>query len=188
MGFGKAFALSLIIYIALNFVFGMLVYLLGAGIDQYFNLLTSDPMFFIFSLFAPVLFLPGDIWVGTTSTGIVGLISDLMGGGTGMLDLLMAVLAGIIPALLAAIIAGRTAESKGAAFGAWLLTAIISAVVTLVFLGFLSADSTNLAPLWFSYTIIYGSEIIVYIVIILAGLVSGIFYGAFAAVSASEGF
>jgi hypothetical protein len=184
MGFGKAFALALIIYIALNFVFGMLVYLLGAGIDQYFNLLTSDPMYFIYSLFAPIIVLPGLIW----STGIVGLISDVMSGGTNMLTLLMALLAGLVPGLLAAIIAGRTAESKGAAFGAWLLTAIISAVVALVFVGFLKTDSAQLQLIWLGLSLLYGDDILIYIALILSGLVNGIFYGAFAAVSASEGF
>ena len=54
MGFGKAFALSLIIYIALNFVFGMLAALLGTGIDVYFNNLTSAFLITSIGAFLPV--------------------------------------------------------------------------------------------------------------------------------------
>lgn len=166
MGFGKAFGLSLIIYIALNFVFGMLIALLGTGIDLYFAALASAPMTFVASLFNPILYLPGEAWI---TNGIMPLVL----GTSDLITTLMVLLAAIIPPLLAAIIAGRTGEGKGSAFGAWFLTAIICSVILLVLGmvdGSLTLDLTSILAL------------------ILPAVINGIFYGAFAAVSASEGF
>jgi len=167
MGFGKAFGLGLLIYVALNFVFALIGALLANQIDVYFGLITTDPMTFISSLFAPILILPGIAWLTT------GILAILAATPDAMLLALMVMIGLIVPPILAAIIAGRTGESKGAAFGAWFLIAIICAVVPLV-LGIIAGSLSV--------------DVIIIITFILSGVINGIFYGAIAALSASEGF
>ncbi len=167
MGFGKAFGLGFLIYVALNFVFALIGALLLNQIDVYFGLITTNPMGFISSLFAPILVLPGDAWL------TLGILAVLAAAPDAILLALIVMIGLIIPPILAAIIAGRTGGGKGAAFGAWFLIAIISAVVPLI-LGII------VGTLLVDVTII--------LTYILSGVINGLLYGAIAALSASEGF
>lgn len=167
MGFGKAFGLGFLIYVALNFVFALIVALLAGTIDLYFSGITTYPLVFISSLFAPILILPGDAWL------TLGILAVLSAPAAGMLLALIIMIGLIVPPILAAIIAGRTGGGKGAAFGAWFLIAIICATVPLVLgiiAGTLLVDVTTI------------------LTFILSGVINGLFYGAIAALSASEGF
>ncbi len=167
MGFGKAFGLGFLIYVALNFVFALVGALLANVIDLYFSGITTDPMGFISSLFAPILVLPREAWLDSGILAVLGAAPDAM------LLALIVMIGLIVPPILAAIIAGRTGGGKGAAFGAWFLIAIISAAVPLVLgiiAGSLSVDITTI------------------ITYVLSGVINGLFYGAIAALSASEGF
>ncbi len=167
MGFGKAFGLGFLIYVALNFVFALIGALLLNQIDVYFGLITTNPMGFISSLFAPILVLPGDAWL------TLGILAVLAAAPDAILLALIVMIGLIIPPILAAIIAGRTGGGKGAAFGAWFLIAIISAVVPLI-LGII------VGTLLVDVTII--------LTYILSGVINGLLYGAIAALSASEDF
>ena len=167
MGFGKAFGLGFLIYVALNFVFALIGALLLDQIAAYFTGITTDPMGFISSLFIPILVLPGDAWL------TLGIIAVLTAPAAGMLLALIVMIGLIVPPILAAIIAGRTGGGKGAAFGAWFLIAIISAAVPLV-LGIIAG------------TLLI--DVIIILTYILSGVINGLFYGAIAALSASEGF
>ncbi len=167
MGFGKAFGLGLLIYVALNFVFALIVALLLNQIDTYFGLITTDPMAFISGLFAPILILPGTAWL------TLGILAILAATPDAMIVALIVMIGLIVPPILAAIIAGRTGEGKGAAFGAWFLIAIICAVVPLI-LGIIGGSLSV--------------EVVTILVYILSGVINGLFYGAIAALSASEGF
>jgi len=167
MGFGKAFGLGFLIYVALNFVFALIVALLLDQIAAYFTGITTYPLVFISSLFAPILILPGDAWL------TLGILAVLAAPAAGMLQALIIMIGLIVPPILAAIIAGRTGGGKGAAFGAWFLIAIICATVPLV-LGII------VGTLLIDVTII--------LTFILSGVINGLLYGAIAALSASEGF
>jgi hypothetical protein len=183
MGFGKAFILGLVIYIALNFVFQLIGALLLGTLATYFGFLTTDPLYFIYGLFAPIVVVPG--------VSFIYYLALVMEGGALMLAYLVAMLGLILPALLAAIIAGRLGGGKGASFGAWFLIAIICTVVTLVFviIGSAGIDASILAfatrwqtpsgPL---------AGITLWLGIVMAGIVSAFFYGAFALLTSSEGF
>lgn len=167
MGFGKAFGLGLVIYVALNFVFALIIALVAGLIDAYFTAIAADILAFIGSLFSPILILPGQAWLTS------GILAVLAAPATTMLVVLLTMIGFIVPPLLAAIIAGRTGEGKTNAFGAWFLVAIISAVVPMV-LGIIAAAITVDLPTILTF--------------ILSGVINGFFYGAFAALTASEGF
>ena len=197
MGFGKAFGLGFLIYVALNFVFALIVALLAGTIDLYFSGIITYPMVFISSLFIPILVLPGDAWLTLGIIAIknqapnaaplpppilvlpgdawltLGIIAVLTAPAAGMLLALIVMIGLIVPPILAAIIAGRTGGGKGAAFGAWFLIAIISAAVPLV-LGIIAGTLSV--------------DVIVILTFILSGVINGLLYGAIAALSASEGF
>ncbi len=167
MGFGKAFGLGLIIYVALNFVFALITALVGGTIDAYFATITTNPLTFIGSLFSPILILPGEAWLTS------GILAVLAAPPATMLVVLLTMIGYIVPPLLAAVIAGRTGEGKTNAFVAWFLIAIICAVIVLV-LGIVAATLT--------------ADMTTILTLVLSGVINGFFYGAFAALSASEGF
>jgi len=166
MGFGKAFGLGLIIYVALNFVFALIVALVAGTIDIYFGSISADPLAFISSLFAPILILPGVAWLG-------GILGVLAAPAAIMLVVLLAMIGAIVPPLLAAVIAGRTGEGKINAFAAWFLIAIVCVVIVLV-LGLIATTLT--------------ADVTTILTLVLSGVINGFFYGAFAALTASEGF
>jgi hypothetical protein len=157
MGFGKAFAIGLIIFMALTFVFALIVAALNEaiGIGNFFSTLVNP-----LSNLGGALF--GSVALGPETT----LMALMLALAMGALDLTvtLALLSPLIVMLIAAIITGRLAEGKGAAFGAWLLICIIASVVLLVF------------------AIIGGAAISVLgiIMALTPAIINGIFYGCFA--------
>lgn len=177
MGFGKAFGIGLVVFIGINFGLALIAFAIGTGnIMGFFDLLT-DMGALSSILFTPVMFPPGDVWLGLMSIlmGDIGWISvsaiyaELVYSGGSMI----ALIGFIVAPLLAALIAGKMAEGKGAAFGASLMIFIISAVIIMV-LGMISG----------AMTLELGS---ILSLIIIAALV-GIFYGCFALLTAGSEF
>jgi hypothetical protein len=161
MGFGKAFGFSLLAYIGLNFLFVIIAYTINGALNTLFSDITADYYILVLILCGPIVNFPG-IVITDIYLGIVGpLVPDAL-----ILDV-----GYFVSPFIAAIVAGRVGEKKGASFGGWFLTAIISAVAIgiLVFL----------SPLTLGY---YGlpTDITVLVPAIIGGVTTGIFYGAFA--------
>ncbi|MHA2269377.1 MAG: hypothetical protein ACXAB8_16380, partial [Promethearchaeota archaeon] len=121
MSFGKSFLLSLVAFVGLNFIFTILYYSLGAGFGALMSEIQTAPLMILYYLFGSIASVPSNIlgWVllEPFSTGV-------------MTNLIMG-LGFLVAPLIAAILAGKLAESKFQGFSGWLLTVIISTVAVI---------------------------------------------------------
>ncbi len=167
MGFGKSFLLSLVAFVGLNFIFTILNYILGSGFNALINEIQTAPLMIIYYLFGSIASIPSTIlnWV----------IVDPLFNST-MTNLVMG-LGFLVAPLIAAILAGRLAESKSQGFLGWLLTAIISTVAVIIgIIPNLSATFVNKLNLIYGWS---GFEVIL-IYLVISCIVNIIFYGFFA--------
>ncbi len=153
MSFGKSFGISIALFIGLSFAFTILIELVNGTIGAFFGTILNLTVLGS-ALFGPIAMLPGSVWLGLINIFISGPI---------LLGTILLYAGYIVAPLLAAILAGNFADSKGEAFGSWFLTTIIAAVGYMVLL------------------IIGGSFTIALIItIIVLGVINGFFYGCFA--------
>ena len=171
MGFGKTFSLSLVAFIALNFIFSIIYLALGPGFDELLNRFNPNsadyaPIMIIYYLFGSIASVPSTIlnWV---------IILPIF--PPNIIDFLIIGVGFLIAPLIAAILAGKFAESKFQGFAGWLLTAVISSVAVIIGV-FLSP--TFVLTLTNSYGWIGFELILIYLAI--SCLVNIIFYGFFA--------
>ncbi|MFX0027744.1 MAG: hypothetical protein ACFE8B_00920 [Candidatus Hermodarchaeota archaeon] len=178
MGFGKTFSLSLVAFIGLNFIFSILYLALGPGFDELFNRFDPDspdyaPLMMIYYLFGSIINAPymNLNWVITQP-----LFND-------MTDYLILGIGFIVAPLIAAILAGKFAESKLQGFAGWLLTVIISTTVVIV--GLFLRSPTFEAELTATYTPYLAipppiSNEVIMISLIISCVINIVFYGFFA--------
>jgi len=185
MGFGKTFSLSLVAFIGLNFIFSILYLALGPGFNELLNRFNPNspdyaPLMIIYYLFGSVGSVPS---TNMDWALVQPLLNDNM-------DFLVTGLGFIVAPLIAAILAGKFAESKFQGFAGWLLTVVVSTVVVGigVFLSPTFQDTLKSETyLVFFYTyfpslLIPGSggfEMIL-IFLLIACVINIIFYGFFA--------
>ena len=168
MSFGKGFGIGFVVFVALNLVFSILVgFLAGGNIAAIF----TDVSSIIVTLLGGGL-IPPTVSFLSIAVSFVGAIDIIA---------LIPLLAAIIIPLISAIIAGKLAGGKGAAFGAWFLISIISAAVlgVLVLLNIIAEIPISLSG--------YSSDAMTtLILVIVLGAINGIFYGAFAILMSSD--
>ena len=172
MNFVKTFIISLVLYLVLNTVFVLVAVFTTPGFP------TTDIMFIIALIFAPIFVLPGDAWI---SNGVVGLINS-----ADLIPDLMVFLGTVIPPLVTIIVAALIADNPKAAFGSWLATALVSCAVYAILLGLGQAMSVYLLIEWFNQTALYG-ELGTILAIFIAGIINAFFYGAICFMMAREG-
>lgn len=177
MSFGKGFGIGFLVFVVLNLVFSLLIsVLIGGNIAAMFADLNS----IIITLLGGALIPP---------TIAILLVAFIIGaGGTSIFSstigtaLFVQMLAFIVVPLISAIITGKLAGGKVAAFFAWFLISIISAAIVaiMIYLDILSYTA--------DYTMMFGlggGEIMM-MMILLFGAINGIFYGAFAELVSSD--
>lgn len=178
MGFGKGFLIGLVLFIGLN-VGLYAVYLLLSGGDIS-SLLTS---FTDMSAIGSLLF--GAIAI-TPVYAINLLVNSITVFDLG--NLILALIYFVSP-LVAALVGGKLAGGKGAAFGAWFLIAIIGAVVMWV-LAFIGGGATiietDIVEQGINILGLSLGEFTGLILIIIVAAINGIFYGAFAVLMSGE--
>jgi len=172
MNFIKTFVITLAIYLGLNTVFTLLAVFMVPGFP------TTDIMFIITTIFAPIFTFPGEAW---TTSGILPLLVT-----TDILTDLMMFLGLILPPLIAVLVASFLGDSNKTVFGAWLTTALLSAVVYAILLGIGQLSSSYLSIDWFGKVATYG-ELGTILVIFIAGIVNGFFYGCVAYIVSKTG-
>ena len=118
MGFGKSFLLSLVAFVGLNFIFILIVYLI-TGFNDLIDEIQNAPLMIIYYLFGAVASTPS--WI--LDRAIVQPVFFI-----GDLSVLIIALGYLVSSLVAAILAGKFAESKFQGFGGWALTVIVSTV------------------------------------------------------------
>lgn len=160
MGFGKSFGLGLLMYILLNFAMTIVAVAItnATAIGAIFTL---DGI--LAALFSPVL-LGYKAFVNISAPGALTL--------TGIFTILKF----ILPGLLGSLVAGKSSDSSGAAFGGWLLAPIIVAVILVVVIMFVPITLGLEEALFVATNGQLG--------IILAGVSVGFLWGGVAAASA----
>ncbi len=179
MGFGKTFLLSLVAFVGLNFIFSILYLALGPGFGELLNRFNPSspqyaPLMIIYYLFGSIASIPSIIlnWV---------IILPIF--PPNVMDFLIVGLGFLIAPLIAAILAGKFAESKFQGFAGWLLTAVISTVAVIIgaFLSpiFQGTLTTLYGPAWSTIVITITVEVMI-IFLVISCIVNIIFYGFFA--------
>lgn len=177
MSFGKALGIGIGVYLGANFGLGLLYELVGLQ-TQIDVLFAGDA---ILQTILGLLFMPA---VTGPTGAIVGPTMGLIGGAD-LLPTILHLVVLFVPGLLAAILAGKFAESVGASFGTMFIIFLISTVLVMILFNFIIEGGdlllTGLAG---------SSEVIaLYLFPLLMGVINGIFYGGIAAVIAGrEGF
>lgn len=179
MSFGKSLGYSLVLFVALNFVFAIIAAAIGGTIDTFFSGITEDPLGILLTLFAPILLFPG---LSHISLILGALLSGELGGN---LSFLLVFIGYIASPLIAALVGGKMAETKGEAFGAWLVTMFISAGALIV-VSFIGQDiSASLSALGSLGLLLggitgVGGDVFIIGYLLLMAYLNGVFYSAFA--------
>ena len=165
MNFIKTFLVTLVIYLALNLVFALII--------VFSSPLAAAPdvaVLIISFMFGPITTSPAVAWV---DQGVIALIQTT----DPLIDIMM-FLYYVVPPILTVIISGIIADSTTIAFLSWLLTALICIVVYVIIIFVVGSDLTS--TLYFLVTMnlifLYGPTDL-YIAIILFGILNIFLYG-----------
>lgn len=166
MGFGKSFLLSLVAYIGLNFIVSILYFALDAGFDTLMDNIQNAPLMIIYYLFGSVTSVPSNNldWA---------IVQPLFNEDNTFLILSLGYL---VAPIIAAILAGKFAESKFQDFAGWLLTVIVSTVAVVIGVFLSPTLELEFGKLFYNWT---GFELIL-IYLIISCVVNIVFYSFFA--------
>ena len=167
----KTFIVSLVIYMGLNAVFTLITMFTVPGFDINFMIFTN-------MIFAPIFTFPGAAW---STNGILPLLTS-----TDFFTDFMLFLNLIVPPLVTVIVASFLGDRNKIVFRAWILTALITCVGYALLLGIAPLFSYNTGVVWAAKVASYG-EIGTILVVIIAGIANGLFYGGVAYIITKEG-
>jgi len=154
MGFGKAFGFSLLAYAGLNFLFVIIAATIDGSLNLLFDSITTNPLLILELLFMPIIIFPGEVFMNLAGEFFMVPID---------IAYVISLIGYFVAPFIAAVIAGRTGESKGKSFGGWFLTAVVSGTVMVVYL-------------FLMYPIVIQDII----VMVISMATNGVFYGCFA--------
>ncbi len=160
MGLGKALGFSLLAYVGLNFLFIIISETISGNLNLLFSSITSNPLIILLIFFGPIIDVP--------STEIFALYGKI---AFGTFDAtLIQTIGFIVTPFVASIVAGRTGGSKGASFGGWMITCLISSTALGV-LAFINPVALGIPP---------AAAVIFLITVSISAAINGVFYGCFA--------
>jgi len=146
------------------------------GLDFFMNSL-SNISFLGFAFFGSIIFTPTLNVIMLTYFVPLGTAVQI-GSGNIVLALTILFIGYFITQFVSSIIAGRLSESRNKAFGAWFLTSVVCGLLLILFT--LLGNYTTVATLSGS-AILFGDSIeFLLLLIYLASLINGIFYGCIA--------
>lgn len=171
MVFGKAFLLSLVAFVGLNFLFAILSLAFGPGIGALLDIFNPTspnyaPLMLIFHLFGSIISTPSIIFNYIIFQPFLGNF---------ILEIFLFGLGYLITPIIAAILAGRFGESKIQCFGAWALTAVISTVTVIIAVLLSPFTRTILLNL---YVLASFEQLLIFAII--SCVINILFYGFFA--------
>ncbi|KKM70986.1 hypothetical protein LCGC14_1435170 [marine sediment metagenome] len=165
MGFGKAFLLSLVAFVGLNFIFSILYFVIFAGFDTLMTEIQNAPLMIIYYLFGSITSVPStNMEMAIVQPLIYSNMTPLIKG-----------LGYLLAPIIAGILAGKFAESKLQGLLGWLLTAVVSTVAIIVGVFF---SPTIELTLTLAYGWVGFNVILIYLLI--SCIVNIIGYGFFA--------
>ena len=153
---GRAFIFSLLVFLALNFLFYIIGYSIAEMLDNVVDRIADHPTHSIFLLIYPSKNFPWE------------LLNDFI--IVGSLAFKIYYLGGFISFIIAAIVAGLKGGSIGKSFGGWVLTVICS---ILLFIVIITIDDFNLDYISFTATLVDGI-----VIVVIAGAVNALIFGA----------
>ena len=160
IGLGKALGFSLLAYIGLNFLFVIIVQTISGDLNLLFSNITSNPLMILLIFFGSIISVP--------SSEIFTLYAQI---SLGTFDYtLIQTIGYIVTPFVAAIVAGRTGKRKGASFGGWMITCLISSSALGV-LGFISPITLGIPA---------AGAVLFLITVSISAAINGVFYGCFA--------
>jgi len=152
----RAFIFSLLVFLALNFLF----YIIGYSIAEVLNLtldsIAAHPTHSIYLMVYPSGSLPWELLSDFNTYSNLGFKVLFLGG--------------FISLIIAAIVAGFMGGNIGKSFGGWILTVICS---MLLFIAIISIDEFNLNYISFFVTLTEGI-----VIVAIASAVNGLIFGA----------
>jgi hypothetical protein len=161
MGIVKAFLFSLLALVLSNLLLVMLAYLLNNNFDTFITGITTDFIYFLYTLFASI---GHPIWDTIENLASIIALSNLF--------YLLLILALLLSPIIAALVAGRLGEKRTNSFAGFFLTAIVSLSVSI----YLVISSV-------SYQLILGNSLnqtTAIINVLLGGLLNGLIFGLIA--------
>jgi hypothetical protein len=163
MGFGKAFGFSLLAYIGLNFLFLIIAFTASGELNLIFQDISNQPLILFVLFLGPIYFFPG--------LHIMGIYSSIALGAPP--NVLILAIGSVVSPFVASIIAGKMGENKVGSFGGWFAASMLCSIILGIF-AFAEPSVLNY----------YGIPVVdptsTFIISIIGGAVSGVFYGAFA--------
>ncbi|MFW9940712.1 MAG: hypothetical protein ACFFFT_06710 [Candidatus Thorarchaeota archaeon] len=176
MGFGKSFLLSLVAFVGLNFIFTILYFLIDVGqsdpgFEALMDKIQDDPLMIIYYLFGSITSVPSNNldWA---------IFQPLFNEESSYLIFSLGYLA---TPIIAAILAGKFAESKFQGFAGWMLTVVISTVAVVIGVFLNQAVESEFSTLFYTFFIwpspITVESILIYLVI--SCIVNIVFYSFF---------
>lgn len=152
----RAFLLSLIIFVALNFLFYIIGYSVGGLLNTLLDRIAAHPTHSVYLFIYTSQYFP---W-------------ELIGKGIDVASLAFKIFyfGGLVSLIIAAIAAGLIGGNIGKSLGGWILTVICSMILFIVI--FL-LDSFNLTYISFSATLTDGI-----VRILITGIVNALIFGA----------
>ena len=166
----KTFIISLVIYTGLNAVFTLIAIFIVPSFPTNFMLILT-------TLFEPMFTFPGAAW---STNGILPLLTS-----TDFFIDFMLFLNLIVPPLVTVVVASFLGDNDKTVFRAWILTALITCLGYSLLLG-IGPLFSNVANVWAAKVAFYG-ELGTILVVIIAGIANGLFYGGVACLITKEG-
>ena len=158
----RAFIFSLLVFLALNFLFLIIGYSIAEVLDLAIDPIADHPTHSIYLMIYPSQYLPWEHISNSIDALNLGFKIFYIGG--------------LISFIIAAIVAGIMGGGVGKSFGGWIITVICSIVLFIVII---SIDDFTLNYISFTATLVDGINIL-----IIAGAVNGLIFGALAIIIA----
>ena len=153
---GRAFIFSLLVFLALNFLFYIIGYSIAGMVDLLLDRIAAHPTHVIYLMIYPSQYFPWEILSSFSNVGTLGFQILFLGG--------------FISFIIAAIVAGLIGGDIGKSFGGWILAVICS---MLLFITIIAIDEFNLNYISFTATLVDGI-----VILAIAGAVNGLIFGA----------
>ena len=170
----KPFLISLIAFLAINFIFELMALIIAQGGDA-FEYIGAEPIRILLMLFGPI---------GATPTNTVTKMHFAIVNFDTYLEAKYAIafiiryIGWIVSPVIAVILAGRFGDSKIITFGSWFLVAMIAMIFVLI--SFITTDTEVISYLELTTTTLNEAYIVMF------GVINGIFYGGIAVLTSKS--
>ena len=141
---------------------------------------TDDIIYITSLIFSPTTIFPSEAW------GTSGILPLINGSPTDFTANFIVFLGLVVPPIGALIFASLLADKPKEAFGAIIISILLACTIYTILFGIGQGMSAVIAQMWADQTVLYGN-LGTLIMILLGGIVNGLFYGAIGMFATKEG-